>query len=181
MTAAEVFESVTNGGASAFAEVVAILDRHGPWCLIGGLAVNHYVEPVYTIDAEVVVIAENLEAVQEQLVDAGFSIKHFAHSVNATRAESKLSLQFTVATRYQPFIGRAVCGDVLGCTVPIANLPDLTQGKVWAWIDRSRRLSKHKKDELDLIRIAETYPEVRRMMPDEILAQLENADGGSED
>lgn len=181
MTAAEVYESVTDGGASAFAEVVAILDAHGPWCLIGGLAVNHYVEPVYTIDADVVVVAENLETVQEKLVVAGFSIKAFAHSVNAMRRESKLSLQFTVAAQYQPFIARATRGEVLGCTVPIASLPDLIQGKVWAWSDRSRRLSKHKKDELDLIRIAENYPEMRRMMPDGILAQIENADRGSED
>lgn len=181
MTAEEVYESVTNGGASAFTEAVAILDKHAPWCLIGGLAVNHYVEPVYTIDADVVVIAGNLEPVQEKLVDAGFSIKHFAHPVNATRRESKLSLQFTVAAKYQPFIERAVLGEVLGCRVPIASLADLIQGKVWAWSDDSRRFSRHKKDELDLIRIAETYPELRRMMPDKILAQIENADRGSED
>src|SRR3984893_19028042 len=46
MTAAEIYNSVTNGGASDFAEVAAILDRHGLWCLIGSLAVNCYVEPV---------------------------------------------------------------------------------------------------------------------------------------
>ena len=50
MTATEIFESVTNGGASDFAQIVAVLNRHEPWCLIGGLAVNCYVEPVYTTD-----------------------------------------------------------------------------------------------------------------------------------
>jgi hypothetical protein len=38
MTATEVFESVTNGGASDFAAVVEILNRHGSWCLVGGLS-----------------------------------------------------------------------------------------------------------------------------------------------
>ena len=53
------FESVTNGGSSDFAQVVAILNASGPWCLIGGLAVNCYAEPVYTVDADVVVVSEN--------------------------------------------------------------------------------------------------------------------------
>src|SRR6266446_5818052 len=70
MTAAEIYNSVTNGGASDFAEVAAILDRYGPWCLIGGLAVNCYVEPVYTMDADMIVIAENLAAIRDELVAA---------------------------------------------------------------------------------------------------------------
>ena len=176
MTAAEVYESVTNGGASVFAEVVTILDRRGPWCLIGGLAVNHYVEPVYTIDADVVIVADNLAAVQDDLAHAGFRIEGFAHSVNATKEGSKLSLQFTVAPRYQAFIAHAARGEVLGCSVPVASLADLVQGKVWAWSDPSRRLSKHKKDELDLIRIAESFPEMRGLMPKEIVRQIEDAD-----
>jgi hypothetical protein len=46
-------------------------------------------------------------------------------------------------------------------------------GKIWAWGDEKRRLSKRKKDELDLIRISETYPDLRRLMPDEIRKQFE--------
>ncbi|MDQ6914078.1 MAG: hypothetical protein M3128_14520 [Verrucomicrobiota bacterium] len=172
MTAAEVYESVTNGGASDFAEAVSILDRYGPWCLIGGLAVNHYVEPVYTIDADVILVTKNLDAVQSDLLAAGFRVEKFAHSINATRPESKLSLQFTLAERYQPFVTRAQRGEVLGCNVPIASLPDLVQGKVWAWSDSTRRLSKHKKDELDLIRIAEAFPDLRSLMPAEITSQI---------
>ena len=44
MTAAEIYESVTNGGASDFAELVTVLNRNKTWCLIGRLAVNCYVE-----------------------------------------------------------------------------------------------------------------------------------------
>ncbi len=172
MTAADVYDAVTNGGAHDFAEAVAILNQHGPWCLIGGLAVNHYVEPVYTIDADLVLVADNLPAVQGALAAAGFSVQAFQHSINARRPGSELVLQFTVETRYQAFIERAELGKVLGATVPIASLPDLIQGKVWAWQDPKRRLSKHKKDELDLIRIAETHSELRNLIPDEIVAQI---------
>jgi hypothetical protein len=62
MTAEEVYESVTNGGASDFAVAVGVFDRFGPWCLIGGLAVNCYVDPVYTVDADFVVVSDHLEA-----------------------------------------------------------------------------------------------------------------------
>jgi len=179
MTAAQVYESVTNGGASLFAEVVAILNRRGPWCLIGGLAVNHFVEPVYTVDADVVIVAENLPAIQDDLRAAGWTVTHFPHSVNATKPESKLSVQFTIEERYQEFLERAKPGPTLGCTVPIADLKDLIMGKVWAWSDPRRRLSKHKKDELDLIRIGEKYPELRKLLPIEITNQIEETSGES--
>ena len=38
--------------------------------------------------------------------------------------------------------------------VKIACLEDGMQGKLWAFADPQRRLSKRKKDELDLIRLA---------------------------
>ncbi|MGI8821423.1 MAG: hypothetical protein ACR2ID_11240 [Chthoniobacterales bacterium] len=174
MTAAQAYDSVTNGGASYFAEVVAILDRHGPWCLIGGLAVNHYVEPVYTIDADVVIVSEQLDAIQEELIREGFRVEVFPHTVNATKRSSQLSLQFTTAARYQAFIERAGRGEVLGCEVPVATSDDLVRGKVWAWSDPGRRLSKRKKDELDLIRLGEAYPHLRALMPPSIVTQFEN-------
>ena len=54
MTAAEAYELTTQGGATDFARLVAACESSGPYCLIGGLAVNCYVEPVYTLDADIV-------------------------------------------------------------------------------------------------------------------------------
>ena len=34
--------------------------------MIGGLAVNCYVEPVYTVDADIVVVAEHLSAIRNE-------------------------------------------------------------------------------------------------------------------
>lgn len=172
MTAREVFESVTNGGASDFAQVVAILNESGPWCLIGGLAVNCYVEPVYTVDADVAVASANLAAIRDRLSRGGFSINTFPHSLNARKDSSKLSVQFTSDERYEPFIARAERHEVLDQKVPVAKLEDVIQGKIWAWQDAARRLSKHKKDELDLIRIGEAYPELREKLPNEIVKLL---------
>jgi hypothetical protein len=173
MTAEEIYESVTNGGASDFAIVARLLERHGPWCLIGGLAVNCYVEPVYTIDADVVVAAQNLGAIAEELTATGFRLEQFAHSLNAKKPPGQLNVQFTQDDRYQSFIARAKPHEVLGQTVPVAELRDIVQGKVWAWSDPERRSTKRKKDELDLMRIAEAFPKLRSEFPREIIDQIQ--------
>jgi hypothetical protein len=174
MTASEIFESVTGSGSSDFATLVSILNHRGNWCLIGGLAVNCYVEPVYTLDADVVVIASNLPAIKDELVRAGFSVEAFPHSLNAQMAKSDLRSQFTLDPRYQDFVNATEVHEVLGQQVPVASLANVVRGKTWAWTDEKWRLSKRKKDELDLIRISEAYPEVAELMPAEIRKQLED-------
>jgi len=172
MTAAEIYESVTNGGASDFAELVKVLNRNKPWCLIGGLAVNCYVEPVYTVDVDVVVVAANLEQIGRELEAAGFRLKRFEHSMNAQRRSSELNVQFTTDARYQDFLANASEHEVLGIRIPVASLEDIIRGKVWAWQDEQRRSTKRKKDELDLMRIAEAHSELRGLIPTEIVKQL---------
>lgn len=173
MTASEVFESITGSGSSDFATLVAILNRRGPWCLIGGLAVNCYVEPVYTLDADLVVIASELPAIKAELITAGFSVEEFEHSLNARMEKSDLRIQFSLDPRYQEFLGATTVREVLGQQVQVASLTNVVRGKVWAWRDPRRRLSKRKKDELDLIRILEMYPESRTLMPAEIARQVD--------
>jgi hypothetical protein len=174
MTAAEIFESVTGSGSSDFALVVDILNRRGAWCLIGGLAVNCYVEPVYTLDADLVVIVSELPAIRAELINAGFSVEEFSHSLNAKMPKSDLRVQFSLDPRYQEFVNDTTIRKVLDQQVPVASLANVVRGKIWAWSDERRRLSKRKKDELDLIRILEAYPESRDLMPTEIKSQLEN-------
>ena len=172
MTAAEIYESVTNGGASDFADLVTVLNRNKPWCLIGGLAVNCYVEPVYTVDVDLVVVATNLPQIERALEIVGFKVTRFEHSTNAQRSGSKLNIQFTTDSRYQDFLANTAEREVLGLRIPVAGLEDIIRGKVWAWQDATRRLSKRKKDELDLIRIGEAYPQLRSLLPRQIVGQL---------
>lgn len=172
MTASEVFEAVTGSGSSDFATLVSILNSHGEWCLIGGLAVNCYVEPVYTLDADIIVVSAELPAIRQELVARGFSIQEFPHSVNAKMVDSDLRIQFSLDPRYQAFLSDTSVRDVLGQQVPVASLANVIRGKIWAWSDKSRPPTKRKKDELDLMRILEAYPDVRNMMPDEIKKQI---------
>jgi len=159
VTALEAYELTTSGGASDFARLIAACESFGPYCLIGGLAVNCYVEPVYTLDADIVVVAANLSELAGQLAAQGF--------------KSELRIQFTTDERYQAFLGRSVEATVLGIRVRIACREDVTQGKLWAYSDPRRRLSKRKKDELDLIRLAEAYPELKAVYPAELREQLD--------
>ena len=46
MTAQEAFNAVSGGGFNDLQAVLAICERHGGYCVIGGLAVNTYVRPV---------------------------------------------------------------------------------------------------------------------------------------
>jgi hypothetical protein len=172
MTASEIFESVTGSGSSDFAILVAILNKHGSWCLIGGLAVNCYVEPVYTLDADIVVISSELRAIQNELIASGFSVEEFPPSLNAKMTGSDLRIQFSLDDRYQGFLNATSVAEMLGQQVSVASLADVVRGKLWAWGDEKRRPTKRKKDELDLMRILEAYPEMRAVMPDEISKQL---------
>lgn len=62
--------------------------------------------------------------------------------MNAQTPGSKLRIQFTTDERYQAFPGRSVEAEVLGLRVKVASLEDVTQGKLWAYSDPRRRLSK---------------------------------------
>src|SRR5437899_12805723 len=129
MTAAEIYESVTNGGATDFAELVKVLNRNKPWCLIGGLAVNCYVEPVYTVDVDVVVVAANLEQIGRELEAAGFRLKRFEHSMNAQRPISELNVPFTTDARYQHLLANASERASLAISIHVARMYDSTRAK----------------------------------------------------
>jgi hypothetical protein len=55
----------------------------------------------------------------------------------------------------------------------VASIDDVTQGKLWAYADPRRRLSKRKKDELDLIRLGEAYPALVERYPEELRKLLD--------
>ncbi len=174
MKSAEVYELTTKGGASDFAKVIEICRRLGPYCLVGGLAVNCYVEPVYTMDADFVLVAARQDELKRELLANGFQVDEFPYSLNAQAPPSELRIQFTTDPRYQPFLGRAGDKTVLGVMTRVARLEDAAQGKLWAYLDPQRRMTKRKKDELDLLRLAERYPHLKDLYPPELRKQLES-------
>jgi len=171
VTAAAAFSSISESGDD-LSQVVAVCEALQGYCLIGGLAINCYVEPVYTMDADFALAALQLEPVRQRLTALGFRLEDHPHSLNALRPGSQLHIQFTKDSRYADFPTRSELRETLGLRLRVAALADLVQGKTWAWSDPQRRLSKRKKDELDLIRIAEQYPRFLPQMPAVIRQQL---------
>jgi hypothetical protein len=125
--------------------VIAACDASGAFCLIGDFAVNCYVEPVYTLDTDLVAIASGFPGLAENLREQGFAIEEREHSLNAQGPGSDLRIQFTTDPGYQAFLPRSVEAVVLGVQVRVACLEDTTQGKLWAYGDPRRRFSKRKK------------------------------------
>jgi len=165
MTSAEIFDAGIPGGTNDFRLVIRLCRETGPYCLIGGVAVNSYVAPVNTEDVDLVIHSARLPELRAKLEGLGFKIQEFPYSVNATLPESKLRIQFTTMPRYEEFIARAESRMIWEESVMVAALADLFQGKLWAAQDPTRRTSKKLKDLTDLARIAESYPEFVEKLP----------------
>lgn len=141
------------------------------YCVIGGQAVNAYVEPLVSLDLDLVVAVEQLQTV-EGLLQEAFTVERFPHSLNVWQTGSALRVQIQLDPRYGDFVRRAAVRDVLGVPLAVAALDDLIQGKVWAASDPTRRPSKQRKDLLDIERLIETYPRLRERVPAEVLERL---------
>jgi hypothetical protein len=141
------------------------------FCVIGGLAVNAYVEPVVTLDVDVVVAAHDLTRLEPHLTQH-FSVERFPHSLNVSLPGSDLRIQIQLDQRYAPFVARAEARQVLGVSVPVAAPQDVLAGKVWAVEDDTRRPSKRQKDLADIARLLEAFPVLRSNVPAAVLQKL---------
>ena len=145
--------------------------HHVRFCLIGGQAVNAYVEPVVSLDLDVVVAADQLPEAEAMLATA-FNVERFPHSLNVSVPASDVRVQVQLDPRYAAFVERAIPREVLGLTLPVAALDDVLCGKVWAVQNSTRRGSKRHKDLADIARLLESYPQFRPAVPADVLARL---------
>jgi hypothetical protein len=141
------------------------------YCLVGGLAVNSYVDPVVSLDMDLIVAASDIDKLKE-ITESHFSLKGFEHSLNLKSPKSNLRIQIQTDPRYQSFIKRANFREVMGYQMKVAALEDVLQGKVWAYLDESRRKSKRQKDLADIFRLVEAYPELTTLLPKSIKTLL---------
>lgn len=174
MIGKEFLNSVANGQLDIVQVLLDILAETGSrYCLIGGLAVNAYVDPVVSLDIDIVVTVEDVEATIVAAKGRGLKVEEFEHSVNISSPGSDLRIQLQTDYRYQEFIPRAEIREVLGYRTSVAILEDVLQGKVWAYMDRTRRRSKRQKDLTDILRIIETYPQLGTKLPQSLQEELD--------
>jgi len=171
MSEQEFLAALTGHGSDLKLALEALRATGQPFCLIGGLAVNHYVEPVVTLDADFAIVAAT--GLVEALRARGFEVQEHSGSINAQLSGSRLRVQITMNSRCAAFPARAVPGKVLGFDVPVAGLEDLVQGKLWAATDAARRGSKRAKDEADLVRLCESHPRVIALIPRGLIPEVD--------
>jgi hypothetical protein len=165
MTKKEFLQKVSGSEEDVLGDLLGLLEGlRVPFCVIGGLAVNAYAEPVVSLDLDIVVRSDKLPSLLEALPPA-FKTRKFPNSLNLTSPKSDLRIQIQIDPRYQDFIRGARKKDVLGYRLPVARVEDVLQGKVWAALDPTRRPSKRQKDLSDILRLVETRPVLARMVP----------------
>jgi hypothetical protein len=174
MTGKEFINSLSNAKSDIIQILLDILAKTGSrYCLIGGLAVNAYVEPVVSLDLDIVAAAEGIGAICKAAKERGLKVEQFEHSVNITSNSSDLRIQLQVDPRYQRFVAAATDRNVLGYRMKVARIEDVLQGKVWAYMDTSRRKSKRQKDLADIFRIIEMYPRLEETLPKSLRQELD--------
>ncbi|MBI2908857.1 MAG: hypothetical protein HYX92_14535 [Chloroflexi bacterium] len=157
--------SVSNSQEDVLQQLLDLLDEMKiDYCVIGGLAVNAYVEPVVSLDLDLVVAAEATEPLLKA-AEKIFKVERFLHSVNLTSTRSDLRIQLQNDPRYQPFMCRCSTRDVMGYRMKVATVEDVLQGKIWAYSDDQRRKSKRQKDLADIFRLIEAYPRLEELLP----------------
>jgi len=166
MTKKEFFHAISNGKVDVLQILLDTLaELKVNYCIIGGLAVNAYAEPIVSLDLDIIVAVDKLEVLCESL-EGQFKIEKFAHSLNLSSNESDLRIQIQTDPRYQEFIDRAVNKTVLGYPMRVASMEDVLQGKIWAYSDDQRRKSKRQKDLTDIVRLVEVYPSLKHHLPE---------------
>ena len=174
MTGKEFVNRLANSKSDIIQIFIDILSRtDSRYCLIGGLAVNAYVEPVVSLDLDIVAAVEDVGAILKAAKEYGLKVEQFEHSVNITGIGSDVRIQLQADPRYQEFISNAQDRNVLGWTMKVARIEDVLQGKVWAYMDKTRRKSKRQKDLADVFRIVEKYPQLEGKLPQDIRKELE--------
>lgn len=171
MTGKKFLNSLANGKIDIiqlFLDQLAILKID--YCVIGGLGVNAYAEPVASLDLDLVLAIEDVERLLNTISkpQGEFTIIKFTHSINLAHPDSDLRIQIQTDERYQSFIKTSSVRSVLGYEMKVASLENLLMGKIWVYSDEERRKSKRQKDLADIMRLIETYPNLIEMLPEKI-------------
>jgi Nucleotidyl transferase AbiEii toxin, Type IV TA system len=174
MTQRQFYDWQTLGGAKDVSRLVAALEeREISWCMIGGLAVNHWAEePMATADVDIVITSDKIEEATEALKSLGFTEQRFPWSINF-KGESKVFIQISTEEMYLDFPERAMAANVHGILMRVASLEDTLAGKLAVYLEPQGRPTKKLKDILDIGRLVEAHPELLKILPSDIVAKLD--------
>jgi hypothetical protein len=174
MTAKQFYDWQTSGGTDDVMRLVDCLERADiAWCVIGGVAVNHWAEqPMVTQDVDLVVASDAVERTVATLAAEGFLPERFEWSVNF-KGRSAVSIQLSTEDFYKDYPSRGVPADVHGILLRVASLEDTFRGKIKAWAEPARRQSKRIKDLADIVRMVEAHPHLWETLNADLKRQVQ--------
>ncbi len=168
MSALAFWKAVVADHSNFLERVIGLLEGNGiRYCVIGGVGVNAYAEPMVTQDLDIVVVAADLARARE-LLEREFRVKEFKYSLNVYDPGSKLQVQVQLRHEFEGYVERAAVREVMDLPLPIADPHDLLTSKVAAAREPTRRTSKHLKDLADIARLIEAFPELLAEVPEDI-------------
>ena len=166
------WKAVVQDKSNFLERVLALIEGAGyPYCVIGGVAVNAYADPVVTQDLDIVLAIEDLPAARE-LMAREFRVEEFEHSLNVYDPGSRLQVQIQRDPRLSEILPRARRETVMDLDLPVAAPADLLRLKVEAALEPTRRASKRQKDLADISRLIENFPELQSALPASIARLL---------
>ncbi len=142
MTKKEFLNAVSNGKVDVIQIFLdALTTSKANYCVIGGLAVNAYAEPVVSLDLDVIVAADKVEEVSAAAEARGLKAERFEHSLNLTSDKSDLAYVYRAKVSRQK-ITRSRVKRLL------QQLYDGAAGPLVLELIRSERLTPQEIDEL---------------------------------
>jgi hypothetical protein len=171
---AKEFQKLVTGDESdfldRFLDVLRRLDIE--YCVVGGLAVNAYTEPLVTLDCDVVVVASRIEELENEMRQQ-CRIERFPHSLNLTDPRSKVRIQLQTDEHLQGILRRRRKAEVLEREMFVACPEDLLASKIEAYREPTRRRTKREKDRLDILRLVEAQPQLKHLVPPDLQRALD--------
>lgn len=170
MTANQFFNKVTNSKEDIVSKFITLLDNEEiDYCIIGGMGMNTYCEPIITLDFDCVIVMEKIPLIPKILKEKGFKVKKHPHTLEIKSKYSDVRIHIQLDSRYENFLKNAKYHKILGYRMKVASKEDLLIGKIWAYTDTERNRLKKEKDLLDIKRLVEKYPELKPLIPSEVL------------
>jgi len=172
MSALAFWKAVVQDKINFLERVIGLLDESGfAYCVIGGVAVNAYADPVVTMDLDMVLGRADF-APARQMLEKHFKVQEFEHSLNVYDPGSKLQVQLQKDVELSEILERAERRDVMDLVIPVAAPRDLFRLKLAAAMEPKRRESKRLKDFTDLRRLIDAFPSLEAEVPAELRSRL---------
>ncbi|MEW6557218.1 MAG: hypothetical protein AB1349_07680 [Elusimicrobiota bacterium] len=172
MTEKEFFNKVSNSKTDFLQEFINLLKKEKvTFCVIGGLGVNAYTEPVVTMDCDLVIAPSSVNKIIPE-IKRHWEIKKFKHSVYVYSKKSDLRIQLQTAPELQKCLKNATEKNVLGYKLPVASIEDIFESKIASALEPERRESKRRKDQSDILRMIEVKKRLLQLFPDELKKEL---------